>query len=441
MRLGRTTVALATLLSLAAPAFAQSPSPPPPAAVAGAIPPAIGARASDILAIMRGQGDVAATFHPTFLAEISEEKLRAIAKQLSDQYGAPLRVMKINAADDRQATFELDYERGVAQVSLVLAGPEDGHKVTGFWITQVAPKGDSLAAIQSGFAALDGDSAFGIYSLKGTELRPLLEGGTRAPLATGSSFKLVLLAALDADIRAGRRKWSDVVPLSHKSLPSGQTQNWPDRAPMTLQSLATLMISISDNSATDTLLHLLGRERVSDFALKQDMLDSKGMPVLTTLEAFVLKEPGHKAMRERWAKARAPERLALLRSEARGWTVADAKAVMLTGTPQSIDTVEWFATPRQMANALVWFADKASPEARAILAVNPGLPDPARRGWSYIGYKGGSETGVIAANYLLINKDGRRYIVSAAWNDRSKAVDNDRFFALVNRMITLAAPK
>ena len=433
-------VALAALLSLAPPAFAQN-SPAPPPAVAGAIPRVIGERASDILTILRGQGDVKSVFHTSFLAEIPEEKLRGIASQLREQYGAPLKLYKINASNDRQATFDVEFERGIAHLSVVLSGADEGSKVTGFWITQVDQKGDSLAAIGTDLAALGGETALGLYRLKGDEIDPIIETGSRQPLATGSSFKLAVLATLDDDIRKGRRKWSDVVALSHKSLPSGQTQNWPGRAPVTLHSLATLMMSISDNSATDTLLHTLGRERVSAFAAAHDMLDQKGMPVLSTLEAFVLKEPGHTAMRDRWAKASIPERLALLKSEAPRWTVADAKAVMLTGAPQSIDSVEWFATPHQMANALAWFAQKASPEARAILAVNPGLPDAARRGWSYVGYKGGSEAGVIAANYLLIDKDGRRYILSAAWNDRAKAVDNDRFFALINRAINLAAPK
>lgn len=433
-------VTFAALLSLSAPAVAQQ-SPPASRAVAGAIPPAIGTRTSEILTILRGQGDVAATFHPTFLAEVPEEKLRGIATQLREQYGAPLKVRKINASNDRQATFDVEFERGIGHLTLVLAGPDGGNKVTGFWISQVDRKGDSLTAIQTDFAALGGESALGIYRLKGAEIRPVIETGARIALATGSSFKLAILAALDDDIRNGRRTWRDVVPLTHKSLPSGQTQNWPDRAPMTLHSLATLMISISDNSATDTLLHTVGRERVSRFAMQHDMLDKKGMPILSTLEAFVLKEPGHQNVRERWAKGDINARTALLQADAARWTVADAKAVMMSGAPQSIDTVEWFATPRQMANMLGWFAQKANPEARAILAVNPGLPDAARRGWSYIGFKGGSETGVIAANYLLTDKDGRSYIVTAAWNDRSKAVDNDRFFALINRAINLAAPK
>ena len=44
------------------------------------------------------------------------------------------------------------------------------------------------------------------------------------------------------------------------SLPSGITQSWPAGSPVTLQTLATLMISISDNTATDTLVTLERRK-------------------------------------------------------------------------------------------------------------------------------------------------------------------------------------
>src|SRR3546814_1131698 len=37
---------------------------------------------------------------------------------------------------------------------------------------------------------------------------------------------------------------------------------WPKDTPVTVQSLANWMISVSDNSATDTLIHLLGRKNI-----------------------------------------------------------------------------------------------------------------------------------------------------------------------------------
>lgn len=50
--------------------------------------------------------------------------------------------------------------------------------------------------------------------------------------------------------------------LGEKSLPGGILQNWPKGAPLTLHTLAGLMISQSDNTAADTLLEILGRDVV-----------------------------------------------------------------------------------------------------------------------------------------------------------------------------------
>ena len=38
------------------------------------------------------------------------------------------------------------------------------------------------------------------------------------PLAIGSTFKLFILAELSRQVRAGQRRWSDVVPLDRRSI-------------------------------------------------------------------------------------------------------------------------------------------------------------------------------------------------------------------------------
>ncbi|WP_373047449.1 serine hydrolase [Vulgatibacter sp.] len=73
-----------------------------------------------------------------------------------------------------------------------------------------------------------------------------------------------VVAELVRATEAGERRWDEVVRLAPEaySLPSVLLQDWPAGAPVTLQTLATLMISRSDNTATDQLVHLLGRERI-----------------------------------------------------------------------------------------------------------------------------------------------------------------------------------
>ncbi|MGQ0568393.1 MAG: serine hydrolase [Armatimonadota bacterium] len=103
------------------------------------------------------------------------------------------------------------------------------------------------------------------------------------PLAVGSAFKLAVLAALREQIASGQRSWREVVELrpEWKSLPSGILQNWPDGSFLSVQTLASLMISQSDNTATDTLIHLVGRGAVEAAA------PPRNRPFLTTREAFL----------------------------------------------------------------------------------------------------------------------------------------------------------
>ena len=67
-------------------------------------------------------------------------------------------------------------------------------------------------------------------------------------MAIGSTFKLYVLSALSHAIARGEHRWDEVVTLNQRSFPSGQMQDWPRSTPVTLQTLATMMIAISDNT-------------------------------------------------------------------------------------------------------------------------------------------------------------------------------------------------
>ena len=54
-----------------------------------------------------------------------------------------------------------------------------------------------------------------------------------------------------------------------------------------------------------------------------------------------------------------------------------------------------------------------------------------------VGFKGGSEIGVIAAALLLETKGGNWYAVTGAWNDPEQQVDEVHFDALMQRAVAL----
>lgn len=94
----------------------------------------------------------------------------------------------------------------------------------------------------------------------------------------GSAFKLYVLGALAHAVHDGRMAWDEQLAIRDewKSLPSGRPQDRPAGDVLTLAEFADHMISISDNTATDRLIHHLGRAQV------QHRLFGHAQPAATT---------------------------------------------------------------------------------------------------------------------------------------------------------------
>jgi beta-lactamase class A len=101
-----------------------------------------------------------------------------------------------------------------------------------------------------------------------------------------------VLGALADAVQTGQMTWQEARPISStwKSLPSGVMHTCPDGQNVSLLEYATKMISISDNTATDHLIGILGREAI-EAVLPQMGNDfvSDNRPFLTTGEMFKLK--------------------------------------------------------------------------------------------------------------------------------------------------------
>ena len=216
-------------------------------------------------------------------------------------------------------------------------------------------------------------------------------------------------------------------------------QDWPENAPVTLQTLATMMISISDNTATDTLIRLVGQDALSaELKASGHSRPELNVPFLTTRQAFQLKG-GEDTALAYYASADVDERAELLRL-LDDQPVDRAKiAGKLSGAPRALD-VEWFASARDVAGILDRIRKVPDATAREILAVNPSMSSSVRHDWKYVGYKGGSEPGVLNLSWLLEDAAGRWYAVVASWNDPAAPVDQGTLSMLAQRMVALASP-
>jgi len=230
---------------------------------------------------------------------------------------------------------------------------------------------------------------------------PLHAKDAKTPLAVGSAFKLAVLKALKAQIDAGGRSWDDVAELTAPdlSLPSGILQGWPVGSPLTLHTLAALMISISDNTATDVLMRVVGREAVET---------ALGIaPALTTRELFVLK--AERELMARYLSGDLAAKRAVLDEVAKRPLPDGSKAL----SPHD-EGAEWYVSPAALCALIEDLSDID------VLAINPGVAN--KKDWARIAFKGGSEIGVLNLTTAVMGKDGTRYCVAASWND-VKAID------------------
>ena len=82
-------------------------------------------------------------------------------------------------------------------------------------------------------------------------------------------------------------------------------------------------------------------------------------------------------------------------------------------------------------------ASSSDDQTRAILAVNPALPESARSDWAYVGFKGGSEPGVLNLSWLLTDKAGQDHVLTMSWNNPEMPVDDTRFELIAQRILAL----
>ena len=312
-------------------------------------------------------------------------------------------------------TLKFKYRDGTAALDVYFSSKG----ITGILMAGVVPKRDFFQRIANELKEYPGDVS---AIVKRGDGEILFEYNKDKRLATGSSFKLYILKAILEDIKAGKRSWSDIVELDEKkfSLPSGILQEWYSDSPVTLHTLATLMISISDNTATDILIDEVGRGRL------ESMMPGS-IPFLKTREFFIIKWADRGKLRRRYLRSNLKAKRRILKGTT---SYNSSKLKVPPMEPIDPDKIEWFASSTELADLIL------SMKGEPVLAVNPGVIEDNKK-WRYIGYNGGSEPGVIQYTQLLKSKSGEWYTISASWTNPEANVDEDRLASIVQRLANL----
>ena len=360
-------------------------------------------------------------FSATFLAAVPPKQLVGALATVSGQGMAVAGAFA--GQTDYQLVAEVTANAGASFRASITVSAAAPHLIEGLLFTPLASAIATWSGVDAALERLASHASLYAGIVGGAEIHAL---NASQPGAIGSAFKLYVLGALAQAIRLHTVDWSTQLAIndSWKSLPSGDMRLEPAGATFTLLHYAQQMISVSDNTAADHLIHRLGRAAVeAQLSALGNHSVSRNEPFLTTREMFALKLAAPASLRDAFAAGDTALREKLLPSvdiltptlaQASGWT-----------TPRQIDSIEWFASPADLARAISSLEAQSDEPGlaplRQILAINPGVQlDHAT--WSYVGYKGGSEPGVLSTTWYLERADGRRFVLSIVLNDPNRDI-------------------
>ncbi len=422
-----TVAAVVSLFALAGPARAQVDIPDTPA----------GRTLRWVLTFLTSDYDPEseARFAPSFLKEVPPPRLRAAHAQIRLLLDPSMNPTLVRLERNEPYALTVIYTTDAAPMPLRLSVEVDPQTelITGLLVRPAPDAARSLAAswdeLHARLDDLPGQVAAGVYAVDDDALMPIFSYHDDRRLAVGSTFKLYILGALAEVIRDGEASWDEPLAIREelKSLPSGTMQTHPAGTEFPIREYARKMIAISDNTATDHLLHRVGRRRVETWMARIHDDPLRNIPFLSTNEMFTIKLSGDPTLPERFANADEESQRRMLEEE-----IADARVqlmlVPLWKHPIAIDKVEWFCTPVECARVMARLRELARDPACApldeILGANPGISID-RTHWSRVYYKGGSEPGVLNLTWLLEDADGRTFVVTLGWNNPDAPVDID----------------
>jgi hypothetical protein len=235
-----------------------------------------------------------------------------------------------------------------------------------------------------------------------------------------SEFKLFVLGALAHEIASGRVAWNQELTVQDRlkslgnAVGSPSLQFSPAGTKVSVKETATKMISISDNTAADMLINLVGRSAVESQVQHWSNTPDLDVPFLTTRQMILLHYAKYPMLANAYLNRAPSEREAFLDSSVNSLPLSE---VQESTEPRDIDKIEWFGSPDDICRAFAGLQQlshqsKLSPIA-SILSVNIGGLGLVRSEWPTVWFKGGSEPGVLTLGYMATNSKGQTFVVSA----------------------------
>lgn len=382
------------------------------------------------------EGEYHLWFTDEFFKQVPREKLVDGMKERSKVLGPIQRVRLCRMTSPNSAELEFISKSGKRVRASVRVEAQYPNRFEYLMFSDIDMGDDTWEKLNVDIQRLPGDHAVSIWKLTPSRLK-LFSRNSGDPLAVGSSFKLLVLSLLAEEIAAGSRHWKDVVPLREegRSLPSGMLQDWPVGSPITLHTLATMMISRSDNTAADHLMLLLGRENLEQHQTKMHVqFPERNRPFLRTSELFKLKLVIHPMEASTYGHRTDEEKQKFL-AQFDKYKLVNPRMPAL---PVHIDQIEWFYCTDDLTRILESL--RLSKEASTVLpmlAVSKPF-DLDEFAWDYLGFKGGAEAGVLNLSMMgRLRSTQEWFVMSFTWNRTDRVLDEPAWLRIAQRSLLL----
>ena len=364
---------------------------------------------------------IGAHFDSVFLAKVSPDQLNAVLAEIPAPAGASL----VGILEQRPSTLVAVVAFGSLQEKVTMSVDSQG-LIDGLLLAPyIPPPPTSWAQIDRQLGKLAPGVGFLAARVSAGGACRAVHG--RAPATArplGSQFKLFVLGALARQVASGQLSWSQDLTVtdalkSPGTLP-GSLYLSPDGTTVSVQGAAAKMISISDNTAADMLIDLVGRAAVQAQVSAWSAHAALDVPFLTTRELFLLHYVDYPTLANQFLSLAPAQRATFLSSFVDPLSLSQLQA---TAAPRDVNTIEWFASPADMCRAFAGLlglsAHRALSPLGSILSINNGGIGLEKARWPTLWFKGGSEPGVLTLGYLAKDARGRTSVVVAMLEDHA----------------------
>lgn len=405
-----------------------------------------------VLKVINGQdlGDPREHFSDHFLEMTGDAKVREMITSLRDKWwqGGDARPIRVDTANDSSIAVILNSEKVDHPLSAFLALDDKTGKIAGLTFTPAFGFGAGRQGnaadwddMKGDMGKLNGGVSFGCYEIAqdptkpgATRLAPIHEFGEDTPRDIAGGVRLLVLTAVADAADAGTIRWDGMVPIreKYKSAPPGRLAEAAVDAEFSAADLALRMMRESDNTATDHLIGLLGRDG-AEKALTALARDKRNIPLLTTREFYSLKLAEDQETLREYAGCDETDRRDMLDND-----VSLMKPALMQAAdwknPREIDKVGWYASARELCHAWeVLHALEGKEHAEPLAAaMNAGVGLTLdQQTWPLVRFAGGAEPGAQTLTMLMKRSDDRWFTIAAVWNNADKPLEQERLVDLL----------